>query len=788
MSIKIKCVLLIIFSLTIINVNAQIAAIIDSLRTETIMDSLSYVADSSFYFVDKEMIVLSGNAELIYHNATIKADTIKVNFQKDQAKAVGRIIMEDGNQLIIGEEVHFDIETQSGFILGGASSFEKGYYYGTEIRKVGEDVFDIDDGIFTTCDAKHPHFDIRSKQMRLYRDHMVVGKPVIFYVNEFPVMGFPFAAFSVRRGRKSGILIPEPGFNQSEGKYLKNIAFYYVFSDYSDIIFSTDLMEKTGQNYKVDLIYLDRYDYNGRFIGDYKNRTLSPDSYRNDWSLNYRHYQNLPDKASLDISMDFASSRQIWDTDTDIDKRLQEQITSRISYRKPFKVSSFYTSASYTEDLINKNKSIILPTFSYSLPSKPIHEIFPNIPDSVRTQDHWWKNFSVSWGTGGVHTGYIKDNSPSLSQVFYKNTKDSLGYYTSEHHAGIRQNASLSWNYTSFGWLKLGNSLSYQDAWFDRDNNGNTLVHGYSYSTNSSASMTLYGVRRFSNLPVTAVRHIVTPSVSFRYSPDFSEKNSRFYSFGGVGVSAGKRERNIGLSLEQKWQLKLRGKNEQAEKSLNDLFVLRSSTGYNLENKDKPWADFNHTLTINPGSYEIKGLKFSVNQNYSLTQKPYDHFNINSWRMNSTLSLSGDVTYADYYPIEKNDFVTGNFFQDKEEVSITEQQVLTIDDLQKLEKPGSWSLNTSHDFSYNRPSKYRTENLRNSANVKLTTNWSVSYSNYFDLKKNELMSQSIMLNRDLHCWKLTFSYTKSANFWDYRLVLFNIKLPDSLKLQNRDNS
>ncbi|MDD4155587.1 MAG: putative LPS assembly protein LptD [Candidatus Cloacimonetes bacterium] len=787
MSIKIKSLISLLLSLVFTIVTAEEIINSDSLKTEIVYDSLSYLADSSFFFVDQETIILSGNAQLLYQNANITADTIMVNFQKDQAKASGKVIMEDGEQLIISDKIQFDIESQEGLVVGGASSFDMGYVFGTEIRKVGNEVYDIDKGVYTTCDAKYPHFDIRANRMRLYRDHMVVGKPVVFYVNEFPVMGLPYAAFSIRRGRKSGILIPSPGYNPSAGKFIKDIAFYYVFSDYADITFSTDLMEKKGQNYEVDFIYLDRYDYKGEFKGLYENKTFGPDSHGSDWSINYSHFHSLPDKASLDISLDFNSSREVWANETDVNKRLQEQITSKISYRKPFKVSSFYISSTYTEDLVNNNKSIVLPNFSYSLPSKPIHEMFSSIPDSIRIKEHWWKNFSFSWGTGGVHTGYIKQSSPTLSQILYENAKDSLGNFLSEHHLGVRQSASLSWNTTSFGWLKLASSVSYQDAWFDRDKNGKKLVYGYSYSSNSSASMTLYGIRRFSKSPLTAVRHIVTPSVSFRYSPDFSERNDRFYSFGGVGVSAGKRARSIGMSLEQKWQLKLRVKNQKDEKVLNDLFVLRSSTSYNLENEEQPWSDLNHTLTFNPGSYDFLGLQTSFNQSYSANQKPYDNYNFNSWKMNSSISLSGNAKYTDYYPIEKNDFVTGNLFK-QDSLSIADQQILTINDLEKLDKPGSWSLTSSHDYSYNRISKYKTENLRNSLNIKLTSNWSLSYSNYYDLEKNELISQSIMVNRDLHCWKLTFSYSKSAKFWQYTLILLNIKLPESLKLETKDNS
>ena len=769
----------------------SVESVIDSslvLTTEEIYyDSLSYEADSLFYYAELEELQLTGNAKILYENSTISADTIYISFEKDQAKATGRIVMKDDDQLMIGKTVYYDIETQTGLITDGASRFELGYYYGKEIRKTGDDVYDVDDGKFTTCDGKHPHFDIRAHSMRVYRDHMVVGKPVIFYVNEFPVFGLPFAAFSIKRGRKSGILIPEPGFNQSDGKYFRNIAFFYVFSDYADATISMDLLEKTGYNYRLELLYLDRYRYNGRFDGNYKHRILTPDSHRNDWYLNYRHFQNLPEKASFDVSLDFASSRQVWESEVDIDKRLQEQITSRMSYRKPFTASSFYASASYTDDLINKNKSIVLPSFSYSLPAKPIHEFISTIPDSVRTQDHWWKSFSMSWGTAGVHTGQIKEPSPSLAQIIYKNEKDSLGNYISQHHAGVRQNISLSWNSTFFGWLKLGNSVNYQDAIFDRDRDGKQFVHGYSYGTNSSASFTLYGIKRFSQLPVTAVRHIVTPSASFRYSPDFYEKNQKFYSFGGIGVSSARKARFISLNLEQKWQLKLRPDKNNQEKKLNDIFVLRSSSSYNLENKDKPWGDLNHNLSINPGSYELKSVKFGISQNYSATQKTYENFNINSWRMNTNFNLSGDALYFDYFPIEQNDFVTNNLFK-ADSVNIADQQIRTIQDLQRLEKPGSWSLTSGHDYSYDRRNRNETQNLRSSLNLKVTQNWAVSYNNYYDIKKQTLMSQSLTVNRDLHCWKITFTYTKSAKFWDYRIVLFNLKLPDSLKLQTRDSS
>jgi len=66
-----------------------------------VFDSLHYSADSLSYYVDTEQIELTGNAEIKYGSATIKADSINVNFTNDQAQAYGDIIMEDGDQIIL---------------------------------------------------------------------------------------------------------------------------------------------------------------------------------------------------------------------------------------------------------------------------------------------------------------------------------------------------------------------------------------------------------------------------------------------------------------------------------------------------------------------------------------------------------------------------------------------------------------------------------------------------------------------------------------------------------------
>jgi len=625
--------------------------------------------------------------------------------------------------------------------------------------------------------------------MRVYRNHMVVCKPLFLYVNEFPILAFPFASISIKRGRQSGFLIPEPGYNAHDGKYLQNIAYFWAFNDYSDMTIGMDLLEKTGRSFNLDLVYLNRIsNYDGRLHGNYHHKILTPDSYRNDWYFYYRHYHKLPESAVFNVNLDFASSRQVWETDTDVNKKFQESITSSISYQKRYaNNNAFNASSSYRENLLLKDKRIILPRVHYNLSSRQIQEFISVIPDSVRKQDHWWKSFSFGGAITGLHVGNIKDKTPTMSQIFYQNEKDDSGRYISEHRAGIRQSATFSWVPSLFGWLKINNTLNYINALSDRDKNDNKFAYGYSYNSSHRASFSLTGIRRFQNFPIIAAKHDVNPSVIFSYSPDFSQKNKDFYGFEDINVSMSKKQRIVAPSLNQSWSFRLQDGENNRGKYLNSLLMHNVNTMYDLEKKEKQWSDVTQNATINPGSYNFFKINFSVSQYYSSTHDPYNDLNLKSWAVRSSLNVSGNAVYHDYFPYQVNDFVSGNFFP-ADSLKIVENQIRTIGDLEKLEKSGNWSLTIGHDYSYNKSPKFKTHNITNTLAMKITENWSVSYDQYYNLKINKLNRQSIMLNRDIHCWRMTMNYTMLTNFWDYRIVFFNTRLPDSLKLHNRGYS
>ncbi len=99
-----------------------------------------------------------------------------------------------------------------------------------------------------------------------------------------------------------------------------------------------------------------------------------------------------------------------------------------------------------------------------------------------------------------------------------------------------------------------------------------------------------------------------------------------------------------------------------------------------------------------------------------------------------------------------------------------------------------WSLSISHNV-YSDKDIFHSEssNLRTSLTCRITENWSLAYTNYYNLMTNNMLSQTFSLSRNLHCWKMDVNITLRNDYWDYRITLFNTLLPDALKFQTHDS-
>lgn len=159
----------------------------------------------------------------------------------------------------------------------------------------------------------------------------------------------------------------------------------------------------------------------------------------------------------------------------------------------------------------------------------------------------------------------------------------------------------------------------------------------YNYNFNVSASTTVYGMYDFTkkrkDRKIQAIRHTLTPSIGFAYTPDFgdpkygyyktrqTDSTGRFttyspYSVNAYGVPSSGRSMSMNFSLSQNLEMKVLSKRDTSGvKKIKLIDELRISGSYNF------LADSMGLSTI-PISFRTTIFKnFGIN--LSMTLDPY---------------------------------------------------------------------------------------------------------------------------------------------------------------------
>ena len=145
----------------------------------------------------------------------------------------------------------------------------------------------------------------------------------------------------------------------------------------------------------------------------------------------------------------------------------------------------------------------------------------------------------------------------------------------------------------------------------------------YNWNLSLSASTKLYGMyvpsRKIFGDKIVAIRHVLTPSVSFSYAPDFSASRYGYYeqyqktdaegnvtmveyspySIGSYGVPGKGKTGSISMDLSNNLEMKVRSDDDSTGfKKISLIDEFRLSMSYNLAAKVRPWSDLSTTLRL----------------------------------------------------------------------------------------------------------------------------------------------------------------------------------------------
>ncbi len=673
------------------------------------METIAYRADSLVYDSSSGNLTLLGSGTVDYREMSLEADTILYATSSAIVSASGSPQLFDRGESVHGESMVYNMDTRRGRIRNPDSEYEMGFYTGESVTRIGRNEYNIVDARFTTCDldsAVHYHF--YSPMMKVYPKDKAICRPIVMYVDQTPVFYWPWMVFPIRRGRQSGFTLPTFGITNRDGRYLRDLGYYFGFSDYQDLLIQGDIMEKSRVALSVRERHVIRYLMNGQLYTEWRREFREK---RDRWMVRGDHLHDFPDGTAVRLQAEFTSDRSyLEETQPDPEDRLEREMRSWLSVSRTFGRASFEAVADRTAYLDTDPDSIAneleseteLPDIRMSIPSAPLFDV----PDSPRDRRIY---HSVYWSLSGHYLARDVE-------------REETRLVNSAGRAALKLSASERLG----GWLALSPSLSGTATAYDRDRSGNAFPAWAHGSAGVRISTDLYGIFATRLFGLSAIRHTVTPSVSYSWSPrtylrlgegleSTEEADSIFYSFSDFRVPGA--ASSVRFSLANRLEGKRIGRNE-VEKL--DMAVLDLSTTLDLQAEDRRFSNVVAGLELYPTS----GSSFRAEGSYD----PYDG-EMDDLSFNSSVRLSGsDPTFT---------------FRDSSGTAFL------VEDL-------PWMVSLSHNYRLGLAGGDDINKLRLSSSLNLTPSWEINYSAYYDVTEADFISQSYTLRKDLHCWEAIF--------------------------------
>lgn len=721
--------------------------------------AVRYQGRSIDYLVDRDLIVLSGAAKVSYKDIRIEGDSISLDTRRQVLTVSRHPVLYDKEDAIYGDRMVYNFRTRRGWIYNGFTKFERGRYWGRRIRQAGERTLNVDYGRYTTCDAEEPHYYFWARRMKLYLDDKLVAQPVAICFSGIPALVVPFWILPLRHDRHSGFLMPRFGSSAYEGIYVKNLAYYQVIDQRSDLTVSGDYLEFIGWrgNLEGRFASADRISAQGNFSYLEDRRQL-----QRRWSLNADYSHRLGRNTRATGRADFLSdTRYRTDFSDDLSARLDRNLRSYLALNHSWPTGGLAAAADHSHNLDQKAKNTRLPEVSASL-----YRI--DLPGRLA---------GVSGNSYFINTGF----------------SDSTGYR--ERRQGWDNSADFSASLRLLRHITVSPRTSFRATWYDRDTSGARNQLRWLYSGGVSAQTTLYGILPLKAGPLMGLRHVVQPSLAFSYAPKIDQ--GRYPTFGAIGRMG--EQKSLGLTLSNTFQAKFR-RGEETDKI--DLMSLSFSAGYNYLAAAKKWSGISTAAALLPGN---RYFDLRLSSYYDVYRRQSEYTNLDaSFRLSGAF---GRAKAARTDSLGRAGEKTGRAAADTSDGGVAPQggaadsgkasgsdsaavadSMASIRDTTRMLAPDAGSEGLPWNLSLGLSQGWRTglgvaqSLVRGSAEANITKNWKASYSQYYDLRLREMVSQEYSIYRDLHCWEARFSSTRSGIYWFYEFRI-SLKAIPELKLQ-----
>jgi len=817
--------------------------------------------DSMILDVEDQKVHLFGQAVVKYTTITLQADYIVFDWKSSIVSAEGRPDstgqlagfpqFSEGEQTFEAKRMRYNFKSRKGmvyevtsqqndiFIHAEKSKFISGAV--TETDTTANDVICSHNGLFTTCTADHPHFGIRAKKMKIIPDKMVIVGPSYLEIGGVPTpIALPFGFFPIPGGKQTGLLFPNDyEYSDQWGFGLRGVGWYFPINDHLNLQLRGNIYPFSGTwGVSATADYRKRYKYSGGMTINYDSQRRENNEGTfdtiNSFGLSWRHNQDRaahPTRTfggSVNIQTNNNQQRRY----NDAQSVLNTQLNSNLSYNKtyPGKPYSLSVSMNHSQNAVSREMTINFPNIQF-----PVQALYPFKRKERVGAERWYESIVLRYSGEAANRFVTTDTT-----LFTRATLDNAQF-------GVRHTASTGTSFKVLKFFNLNPGINYNEVWYLQSTQRNfipgletrdTIIQGVlrtdtlrlgrieqfrrsgftpyrTYSASLSLTTQIFGTMRFKSGYLRGLRHVIKPSISFNYSPNYNNPNLgyfqsvqdsiradliRTYSVfeGGIygGPPQSERQMALSYSFNNIFEAKLRGKKDTVDRKIKlfDNLVLGGS--YNFA------AD---SLKFSPvtAAGTARFFKGMTTMSLGAAFDPYiadeqgRRINISVWQDRKQLLrfTRADISFNTSITVGK----LRSLLQGKPEEVVEDLRTQQTGGGNKVKEEDFLSLFENFSLNHNLVMGWRTDNAGNAVfdiatnainvqgNIQLSPNWAINVGNFgYDFRQRGLSFPSFGFSRDLHCWSLLFNWQPTRGTYNFSLAVKPGTL-DFIKIPNQRN-
>ena len=622
-------------SLRLDSLNRQKKNGIDSPVKYSANDSLTYEAGVGRAY-------LYGDSHVEYQNMDLKSEKIFMVLDSSLVHATGvrdtatrklvrTPVFKMGSDEYESDTMAFNFKTKKGLIQQVYTQQEDGFLKSELSKRGGDGELFLMHGRYTTCDEPHPDFYLALSRAKVRPGKDVIFGPAYLVVCDVPLpLAVPYGFFPFTKSYSSGFIMPTYGDETDKGFYLRDGGYYFAISDKVDLKLIGEIYTKGSWGLTATSNYRKRYKYSGTFLVSYQNSIYGEknmDDYKKTTSFKLQWSHRQDSKANpfsnLSASVNFATTNFESNNLTSMynpQALTQSTRTSSVNYSTGFSSLGINLSSSMRleQNMRDSTISMTLPNLTLT-----VSKFYPFKRKKKVGEDRWYEKISMRYNADFSNSINTKEDK-ILHSDFRRDWQNNI-----KHSLPIDANFNVLKYITLTPSLNISATNSFMKANKDWDVEKQKEIADtitgfytvYNWSLNLAATTKLYGFytpsRKLFGDKVQTIRHVLTPTVSFSYAPDFSSDTYGFYStyqktdkngnvslvtyspyqVNGVSVPGAGKTGSIRFDIKNNVEMKYRDKNDSIKK-LSLIDDLSANMSYNLAATRQPLSSLNTNIRI----------------------------------------------------------------------------------------------------------------------------------------------------------------------------------------------